>query len=341
MGRILARALRSVTAISQWWKTRWRVAYSKTTSYLRREKGGHANNAERDEDNHLLPASGDGTAGAGRDERGGPHHERADTRGPSELHGGAGVAKNRQARKAQRTRGPAGSDEKEVRSTPIEGLSLGHIGIVVQSFAVFVAISIPTLLGRIHSLTFYEVLGIPASEIRLNVTDYAVVSPEVTIFGVGFSLTIAVLLWYDGAERLSIVPRWARISLGSVCCLGAISLPIYAVFYSSRQPDIDSVWLTVQMLSTLALASFGWAILSSGFARNTPRSDQEIAIAKAIMPLMVILIIGFAIWAASQFSSTMGEVDALRTWAKAPVARVELASSGDQNALGNGLEGVR
>ena len=246
------------------------------------------------------------------------------------------MVKNRQARKTQRTRSPTGRDEKGERSTPIEGLSVRHIGIIVQSFAVFVAIS--TLLGRIYSLSVYEVLGIPTSEIRLNVTDYAVVSPEVTIFGVGFSLTIGVLLWYDGAERLSIVPRGARILLGLVCCFGAIFLPVYAAIYSSRQPDIDSVWITIQMLSSLALVSFGGAFLSSGFARNTPRSDQEFALAKAIMPLMVILIVGFAVWAASQFSSIMGEVDALRTWAKAPVARIELASSGDQNALGYSSE---
>ena len=246
------------------------------------------------------------------------------------------MAKNRQVRKTQRTRGPTGRDEKEEGYTPIEGLSVRHIGIVVQSFAVFVAIS--TLLGRIYSLRFYEVLGIPTSEIRLNVTDYAVVSPEVTIFGVGFSLTIAVLLWYDGAEGLSIVPRWVRILLGSICCFGAIFLPVYAVVYSSRQPDLDSVWITIQVLSSFPLVSFGGAFLSSGFARNTPKSDQEIALAKAIMPLMIILIVGFAVWTASQFSSIMGEVDALRSWAKAPVARIELASSGDQYALGYGSE---
>ncbi len=336
MGRILAGALRSVTATSRWWKSRWRMVYSKTASYFRRQKKGHAHIAKKDEDDHLLTAARHGEAGAGRDAPGGPHHERTDTRGPSQLHGGAGVAKNRQARKAQRTRGPTGRDEKGERSTAIESLSVRHIGIVVQSFAVFVAIS--TLLGRIHSLTFYKVLGIPTSEIRLNVTDYAVVSPEVTIFGVGFSLTMAVLFWYDGTEGLSVVPRWFRFLLGSICCLGGIFLPLYAVVYSSRQPDLDSVWLTIQMLASVALVSFGVAFLMSGFARNTPRSDKEIAFVKAVMPLMVMLIMGFAVWAASQFSSVMGEVDALRTWVRAPEARIELASSSDQNALGYSSE---
>ena len=241
------------------------------------------------------------------------------------------MAQSRQARKAQRTRGPSGRDENEERSTPIEGLGIRHIGIVVQSFAIFVAIS--TLLGRIYSLTFYEVLGIPTSEISLNVTDYAVVSPEVTIFGVGFSLTIAVLLWYDGAEGLSIVPRWVRILLGSVCLLGAIFIPAYAVIYLSRQPDLDSVWLTIQMLSALALASFGGAILSSGFTSNAPSSDQEIALRKAVLPLLIVLVVGFGVWTASEFSSIMGEVDARITEATAPQASIELASSNEHEAL--------
>ena len=99
----------------------------------------------------------------------------------------------------------------EGKSAPVNAPSWGHVGIIVQSFAVFVAIS--TLLGRIYSLTHFEALGIPVSEIPLNVTDYAVVSPEVTIFGVGFSIMMVILFWYDGVQELSKVPRWARILL--------------------------------------------------------------------------------------------------------------------------------
>ena len=216
--------------------------------------------------------------------------------------------------------------------------SWAHVGIIVQSFAVFVAIS--TLLGRIYSLTYFETLGIPTSEIRLSVTDYSVVSPEVTIFGVGFSIIMAVFLWSDGPEALAIVPRWARISLGSACCLGAIFIPIYAVIYLSRQPDLDSVWLTIQMLSALALVSFGGAILSSGFASDAPRNNQEIALAlrKAVMPLLIILVVGFGVWTAAEFSSIMGEVDARITWATASQASIELTSSSEHVALQDGAD---
>ena len=214
--------------------------------------------------------------------------------------------------------------------------SWGHVGIVVQSFAVFVAIS--TLLGRIYSLTYFETLGIPVSEIRLNVTDYAVVSPEVTIFGVGFSIIMAIFLWYGGPEALKVVPRWVRILLGLVCCMAAIFIPTYAVIYQSRQPDLDSVWLTIQMLLGFALASFGGAFLSSGFASDAPRNDQGIALTRAAMPLMVILVVGFGVWVASEFSSIMGEVDARIAVATAPQASIELASANEHEALRYGSD---
>ena len=66
----------------------------------------------------------------------------------------------------------------------------GYFGIMAQSFAVFVAISI--LLGRVYHLTYLETLGIPSSEVRLNVVDYSVLSPDVTILGVGIAIVSAV-----------------------------------------------------------------------------------------------------------------------------------------------------
>ena len=240
------------------------------------------------------------------------------------------MAKNRQIRKAQRTRVQTGRDEVAETPAPLSGSVWGHVGIIVQSFAVFVAIS--TLLGRIYSLTYFRALGIPTSEIRLSVTDYSVVSPEVTIFGVGFSIIVAILLWSDGMEALTIVPRRARFLAGSICLFGAIAIPAYVVL-SSRQPDLDSVWLTILMLLVFALGSFGGGFLSSGFFPDAQGTDQEIVLRKAIMPLLVIIVVGFGIWIASEFSSIMGKVDAEITWETAPQARIELASSGPHESL--------
>lgn len=241
------------------------------------------------------------------------------------------MTQNRPPSRTQRAPEQTGRDSVEERPAPIGAPSWGHIGIIVQSFAVFVAIS--TLLGRIYSLTYFETLGIPVSEISLNVTDYAVVSPDVTIFGVGFSVITAILLWSGGSEALKAFPRRARVLLGLVCCLGAILIPTYAVIYLSRQPDLDSVWLTIQMLLAFALASFGGSILSSAFSSDAPRKNHEIALSKAFMPLLIILVLGIGVWTASEFSSIMGEVDARITAATAPQASIELASSNEHDAL--------
>lgn len=214
--------------------------------------------------------------------------------------------------------------------------SWGHIGIIVQSFAVFVAIS--TLLGRIYSLTHFESLGIPVSEISLSVTDYAVVSPEVTIFGVGYSIVLAFFFWFVANETLRHVPRLARIILGIVLLLGAVFIPMYAVIHESRQPDLDSVWLTILMLLSVALASFVGAILGSVFASDAPTSFREIALSKAVMPLVIILVVGFGVRVASEFSSIMGELDARITVATAPQASIELASSSEHEALTYGQD---
>ena len=129
-----------------------------------------------------------------------------------------------------------------------------------------------------------------------------------------------------------------RDSLGLVFCIVGLCLPIYAVIYSSLQPDLDLVLFTIQMLSSLSLMSFGGSILFSGLAPNVPENDQGIALRKAVMPLMVILIVGYSIWAASEFSSTIGEVDAWNTWAKAPQAKIELASPSTHDALSHGSD---
>ncbi len=71
--------------------------------------------------------------------------------------------------------------------------NVGHLGTMVQSFAIFVAISI--LLGRIYVLTYFETLGIPTSEAHLNVVEYSVLSPDVTILGVGIATILPIFLW--------------------------------------------------------------------------------------------------------------------------------------------------
>ena len=181
-------------------------------------------------------------------------------------------------------------------------------------------------------MTYFETLGIPASEIRLSVTDYVVASPEVTIFGVGFSITIAVLLWPGVLEGLSLIGRPLRILLGSVFLIGAFCIPTFALIYASRQTDPDSVLLTAQMLFSFVFISFGGMIIGSVVSADPPKNEQEFvsrkqefALRKVISPLLVIVVMIVTVLVTSKYSSIIGEVDAMDAWATAPQAYVEWA----------------
>lgn len=91
--------------------------------------------------------------------------------------------------------------------------NLGYAIVVVQSFALFVALSI--FLGRVYFITYYDMLGIPTSEIRLNPIDYTIISPDVTILGIGMTILIVGLFWLG---RSYSVGAWDfnRILVGSI-----------------------------------------------------------------------------------------------------------------------------
>lgn len=241
------------------------------------------------------------------------------------------MAKNRQARKAQRTRGQPRREEGPEHAAPLTGPFWSHVGIIVQSFAVFVALS--TLLGRIYSQRYFETLGIPSSEIRLNVTDYAVVSPEVTVFGVGVATILAALLLSATSSALDAVPRWGVFSLGSGLFVLGVILAAYTIGSSSLQPGFNSVTFLIEMLLSLALMTFGAAVLGSLLASFAPETALNSPVWKAVLPLIVLLYIGYSIGASSRFASDVGAVEAYNTLAAAPQAEVQLASSSSDHAV--------
>ena len=242
------------------------------------------------------------------------------------------MAKNRSRRKDERAGDPPDRDENEYGSQSIAGLDFRHIGILVQTFAIFVAVS--TLLGRIHSLTYYETLGIPTSEIRLSVIDYSVVSPESTTFGVGFSIIMAIYLWSDWSQALKTIPRWANIVIGVAFFIAGVFLVVYTFYF--QQSDVNSVGLIIQFLMAIALVSFGMPILFSPFfLKNSGQSELN----KVMAPLAIILFMGYSVWIGSQFSSTVGSADAWNTWETAPIASIELAPSSVHDPLRYGSEG--
>lgn len=87
-----------------------------------------------------------------------------------------------------------------------------YVAIIAPVFAFCVALS--TLLGRIYFLRHFETLGIPASDVHHNIIDYSVISPGVTIFGVGALIVTAVFVWWRSQAELK--ANWRLVvSMGS------------------------------------------------------------------------------------------------------------------------------
>ena len=204
-------------------------------------------------------------------------------------------------------------------------LNLRYLGILAQSFAIFVAISI--LLGRVYSLAYFDALDIPVSEIRLALTEYSVASPEVTIFGIGFSAIVAVYFLFPWNSVLTSSAWWMRIVLGALLLLLGMSPWIRLVIYFSDPSDLNIKLLSLLMLLNMALTLFGVAIINSGILGRVTQVEAATALRNAITPLIVALYIGSSLWLMTEFSSTMGRVDAALTLAKAPSATIELSAS--------------
>lgn len=245
------------------------------------------------------------------------------------------MAKNNQTRKNQRTRGSAERDEKE-GATTLSNLNVKHIGIVVQSFAVFVAIS--TLMGRVYSLAYHETLGIPKTEIDLTVLDYAVVSPEVTVFGVAFSLIVAAFLSSDWQRALEHFPRVPKIVAGFLIMVVGICPLVLAIAIASQQAYLDLIYFTVMTLITAVFWFSGAVVLSSGVFPDTERTDQKFALSKAVSPLLAIVIVVVGVWNTSKYSMIIGELEARIELTAAPQARIALASTSTDDALRHVIE---
>ena len=245
------------------------------------------------------------------------------------------MAKGNSARKTQRPRGPGGRDDGE-GATTLSNLNVKHIGIVVQSFTVFVAIS--TLMGRVYSLAYHETLGIPKAEISLTVLDYAVVSPEVTVFGVAFSLIVAAFLWSHWQGALEHFPRGPKILAGLLIMVLGICPLVLAIAIASHQTDLDLIYFTVMTLITVVFWFSGAVVLSSGVFPDIERTDQKFALSNVVNPLLAILIVVVGVWNTSRYSMIIGEVEARIDQTAAPQARIVLASTSTDDALRHVLE---
>ena len=128
--------------------------------------------------------------------------------------------------------------------------NLGFVLIVFQSFAFFVALS--ALLGRIYFLTYHEVIGIPTTEISLTAIDYTLISPNVTILGVGTTVfitaTLLVLMLYYNIDNSTTDAtfKWHRGRFLTACILAAMYVLL-------RIPDPETILHEVPILASSGL----------------------------------------------------------------------------------------
>ena len=199
--------------------------------------------------------------------------------------------------------------------------------ILVQGSTIFVALSI--VLGRIYFLTYYKTLGIPVSEISLSTIDYSVISPDVTVFGIGLSAFIGFSLWARRLLLLSATFQW-RMILWAVAFVVAGFLVGLLDDVLLRVPSQNLVVPGMTGLLKLLLVAFSATagiLLVIGIGRGKDTSSSGYSTPNVIVVYLVIIMTGFlVILQVLTISSQLARIDATLALQSAPEATVELRS---------------
>ena len=206
--------------------------------------------------------------------------------------------------------------------------TFGLLGLVIQSFAIFVALS--TVLGRIYFQSYFQTLGIPTSEVRLSVTDYAIFSPDTTVLGIGIAIAAAVLWWV----RPDSSTTWQRnrIVTGAILSLvglglSALSMALFSTVDSRiLRAGLFGAW----MLVPLILSATGGMVITSGSPSQTGDATevaQKRRELRIFLPIIIIIFVVGLIIIASSYAILIGRLDAESTLQQAPPANIEFSSS--------------
>lgn len=227
----------------------------------------------------------------------------------------------------------------------MNGLSYPNIGTMIQGLTVFVAISI--LLGRIYHLTYFATLGIPNSEVSLNIIDYSVISPNVTFLGVG--ITILLIAYFWGMKVFTLPSNWhgKRIGVGAFLAVVSVVLDFLARVSLERFVGLEvfsSGLFGLILLLSMVLLAVGIVTLASGFplqsiARFPSQRIQSrnvgetYNIVQTFKPLIIFIIGVLIIVVAVMNSWTIGRLDARNTILNAPQAKIEFTSASATDIL--------
>ena len=231
----------------------------------------------------------------------------------------------------------------------MSGYNIGYIGIFAQSFAAFVGLTV--LLGRIYSLSYYETMGIPSSSIRLSIIDYSIVSPDVTVLGVGLVIAITSILFFPPNSFFGTTEttKRKRIAIGGVMIvIGAIvliaMLVAVAIFHNTilnlPKGAIGMLWAASFISCMLGAVILGAATntvshggevgseavensATLGVTEKLQDLHRQLNLNRLLLFLSTVAIITLASYLLLMFSAALGQYDAQRSVISAPIAQIE------------------
>lgn len=135
-------------------------------------------------------------------------------------------------------------------------IPIGVIIGIAQIVAVFATVS--TLLGRMYFIAYLDAVGVPRTAISLNISEYAILSPDVTLLAAGSAITSTVL-W----RRSRFIQLWSKlnkqsgyigyaIAIISIVVIAILILPIVLTGSLQRYPGIMGLALLIPLTLMLA-----------------------------------------------------------------------------------------
>ncbi len=217
------------------------------------------------------------------------------------------------------------------RKSQIDMSDLRYFGILFQGVVVAVTI----FLGRIYVLAYYETLGVPVYESQLSAIDYAIVSPGVTVMGIGLSIILgSYLLLFGPLARLQLSISFKRGLAWFLIVAGLVTLIVLPYI------DIDSVIHSLCIVLSMAMSGYGGAMLGSATTtkakRDDLRSEQKLVEEAGFLRLFlgvaaIVLVVVYGTFAYT-FSSSTARDDAMDALHQSPQTTVRFAS-GDSGSF--------
>lgn len=205
----------------------------------------------------------------------------------------------------------------------------GRAGLLIQSLAIFVALSI--VLGRIYFLTYFNTLGIPASEVHLNVLDYSIISPDTAILGVGVAVVFALNYWLIEASSQTTF-RKDRILLGfGLVVIGIILELLDAFVFSANEfQNYRPGSFGLQKLLTISVLMTGASIVGTGLPSMTKNSTDRTrnrTHIRLLLPILLTVVAVTILSLGSSYAVMIGKSDAQNVAWRSPEAVVEVISN--------------